>query len=255
MLTGGELHGHQQGQETRLDCTCLSHPQYPSLETQSFNSVLLVMAKRPAPGQTKTRLAPPLTPEQAAALYEGFLRDTVDLMRQVQGVQPAIAYLPAEERAYFEALAPDFELIEQEGSDLGVRLDRALSHYLSRGYQQAAIMNSDGPNLPVAFLAMAFEALADGADVVLGPCDDGGYYLIGLSRPAPRLLREVRMSTPHVLADTLHLAAEEGLEVALLPAWYDVDDAGSLSRLAADLAGAPAEVACHTRAILQSMAG
>jgi hypothetical protein len=115
-------------------------------------------------------------------------------------------------------------------------------------------MNSDGPNLPAAFLARAFEALAGGADVVLGPCEDGGYYLIGLSRPAPRLLREVRMSTPHVLADTLELADEEGLEVALLPAWYDVDDAGSLARLAADLAGAPPELARHTRAMLQSMA-
>jgi rSAM/selenodomain-associated transferase 1 len=213
-----------------------------------------MVAKRPAPGRTKTRLTPPLQPEQAAALYECFLRDTVELMRQVPGVQPAIAYLPAEERAYFEALAPGFELIRQEGNDLGERLDNALNHYLSRDYTRVTIMNSDGPNLPVAFVAGAFQALDDGADVVLGPSDDGGYYLIGLRRPAPRLLREVRMSTPEVLAHTLHLADQENLRVALLPAWYDVDDSDSLARLRAELAEAPSGVARHTRAMLQATA-
>lgn len=215
-----------------------------------MRSALLMVAKRPAPGRTKTRLTPPLQPEQAAALYECFLRDTVELMRQVPGVQPAIAYLPVEERAYFAALAPDFELIQQEGNHLGERLDNALNHYLGRGYTRAAIMNSDGPNLPVAFLTGAFQALDDGADVVLGPSDDGGYYLIGLRRPAPRLLREVRMSTPEVLADTLRLAARENLRVALLPAWYDVDDSGSLERLRTELAEAPDGVARHTKALL-----
>ena len=108
-------------------------------------------------------------------------------------------------------------------------------------------MNSDGPTLPPAYLVEAFARLRDGADVVLGPSDDGGYYLIGLKRPAPRLLREVRMSTPSVLADTLAIAAEEGLTVALLPAWYDVDDAASLGRLAVELRDAPATVAPRTR--------
>ena len=78
----------------------------------------------------------------------------------------------------------------QEGNDLGERLDNALTHYLNHGYGMAAIMNSDGPTLPPEHLAAAFAALAGKADVVLGPCEDGGYYLIGLKRPAPRLLRE-----------------------------------------------------------------
>jgi uncharacterized protein len=214
-------------------------------------NALLVVAKRPAPGRTKTRLTPPLSPEQAAALYECFLRDTLDLVRRLPGVTPAIAYLPAEERAYFEALAPDFELVLQEGDALGERLDSAVTRLLTAGYQHVAIMNSDGPSLPLACLIGAFDALAGGADVVLGPCDDGGYYLIGLKQPAPRLLREVRMSTPDVLADTLAIAAEEGLSVELLPAWYDVDDAESLKRLMKELATAPPEMARHTRALLR----
>jgi uncharacterized protein len=218
----------------------------------SARNALLVVAKRPAAGQTKTRLTPPLSPEQAAALYECLLRDTLDLIRRVPDVQPAIAFLPEDAESYFAALAPDFELLQQEGADLGVRLDNALSHTLARGYERVAIMNSDGPTLPVSSLTSAFEELGNGADVVLGPADDGGYYLIGLKRPAPRLLRDVRMSTTTVLADTLALAAEEKLVVSLLSAWYDVDDVASLARLQAELATAPVEIAPWTRAFLWS---
>ncbi|MBI1879630.1 MAG: TIGR04282 family arsenosugar biosynthesis glycosyltransferase [Chloroflexi bacterium] len=213
-----------------------------------FTNALLVVAKRPAPGQTKTRLSPPLSPGQAAALYECFLRDTLDLMRQVPDAQTVIAYLPTLEEAYFTELAPDFELILQDGPDLGARLDNALTHYLQLGYEQVVIMDSDSPTLPVACLRAAFEALTNGADVVVGPCDDGGYYLIGLKRPAPRLLREVQMSTSHVTADTVALAVAENLRVELLPAWYDVDNAAALSRLAKELTGLSADTARHTRA-------
>jgi rSAM/selenodomain-associated transferase 1 len=215
-------------------------------------NVLIVVAKRPAAGQTKTRLTPPLVPQQAADLYECFLQDTLDLMRGVSEVRRAIAYLPIEARDYFAQLAPDFDLIPQIGADLGARLDHALSHYLAEGYTRAVIMNSDGPTLPIQHVQHAFAALSAGADVVLGPSDDGGYYLIGLKKPAPRLLREVRMSTPTVLADTVALAREEGLRVSLLPHWYDVDDVTSLQQLIAELQTAPVEVAPHTRTCLST---
>jgi hypothetical protein len=213
---------------------------------------LLVVAKQPSPGQTKTRLTPPLTSEQAATLYECFLLDTLDLVRRVPGVQPVIAYLPREAEEYFARLAPDFQLIPQSGPDLGARLDNALTEYLRRGDRRVAIMNSDGPTLPLTHLMAAFDSLDGDADVVLGPADDGGYYLIGLKQPAPRLLREVPMSTNHVAADTLALAAKEGLKVTLLPSWYDVDDVESLERLKAELAGAPGHVAKRTRALLDA---
>jgi uncharacterized protein len=92
--------------------------------------------------------------------------------------------------------------------------------------------------------------LAGSCDVVLGPCEDGGYYLIGLKRPQPRLLREVQMSTPHVVRDTLALAEQLDLKVALLPTWYDVDTVAELDRLRSELRNAPAHVAHHTRAFL-----
>jgi hypothetical protein len=209
------------------------------------------MAKHPTPGQTKTRLIPPLTAGQAAALYECFLQDTLALMRRVPQTHRGVAYLPASAQDYFTGLAPDFELLLQQGPDLGSRLDNAICHYLDRGYERVVIMNSDGPTLPPGHLVTAFETLTGPSEVVLGPAEDGGYYLIGVTRPVPRLLREVRMSTPRVLADTLALAQEEGLQVELLPPWYDVDDAEALARLTAELAQAAPSVASHTRTFLR----
>ncbi|MGQ0605193.1 MAG: TIGR04282 family arsenosugar biosynthesis glycosyltransferase [Anaerolineales bacterium] len=199
---------------------------------------LLVIAKRPAPGQTKTRLTPPLTPEQAAELYECFLRDTLDVVRAVPDVTRLINFAPRDAAEYFARLAPDFGRLPQVGADLGERLDNALTHCLREGFTRAVIMDSDSPTLPAEYLRQAFTAL-EAADVVLGPCEDGGYYLIGLKRPAPRLTRTVQMSTPNVLRDTLAIAAEESFKVALLPVWYDVDTAQELSRLQSELLGHP----------------
>lgn len=215
-----------------------------------MDRVLLVVAKRPAAGQTKTRLCPPLNGEAAAALYGCFLRDTLEVMRQVPGVARGIGYLPEDAADYFHRLAPDLALTPQRGADLGERLDHLLTDALSAGARQAVVIDSDSPTLPAEYLAMAFAALDGEADVVLGPCDDGGYYLIGLKRPQPRLLREVQMSTPFVVRDTVALANEFGLRVQLLPQWYDVDTVAELNRLRVELHETALEVARHTRAFL-----
>lgn len=216
-----------------------------------ISNALIVVAKQPAPGLTKTRLSPPLSPEQASALYECFLHDTLEQMRRVEKVQRVIAYLPSEAEEHFHNLAPDFQLTPQVGDDLGVRLDNALTLYLSRGCERVVIMDSDSPTLPPVYLSEAFAVLQDGADVTLGPCDDGGYYLIGINKPAPRLLREVRMSTSTVAADTIALAKEEGLRLSLLPTWYDVDDADSLFRLMKELETLGPQTASYTRQFLK----
>lgn len=217
-------------------------------------NALIVVAKQPEPGKTKTRLSPPLSPEQASALYECFLRDTLDQMRQVDEALRVIAYLPVEAEGHFLQLAPDFQLTPQDGHNLGVRLDNALTLYLSRGYERVVIMDSDSPTLPSSYLSQAFNVLADGAEVTLGPCEDGGYYLIGMKQSLPRLLREVRMSTPTVAADTIALANEQGLRVGLLPTWYDVDDAASLARLVKEVETLDPQVAAHTRRFLEENA-
>ncbi len=209
---------------------------------------LLVMAKRPFPGQTKTRMTPALTAEEAANLYACFLQDVLALVRNVPQISPFIAYTPAnaEAEAYFAQLAPDFGRIPQLGNDLGARLDGVLSHALHDGYTQVVAINSDSPSLPAAYLAEAFNQLDDPAvDVTLGPCEDGGYYAIGGKRPFPHLVRDVQMSTDHVLQDTLAIAQEENLRVALLPTWYDVDELAELHRLQRELRQ-DAAIAPHT---------
>lgn len=210
---------------------------------------LLVMAKRPYPHKTKTRMIPALTPQEAADLYTCFLQDVLALVRNLPGITPFIAYAPADDetKSYFQKLAPDFTLVPQIGADLGARLDGVLTHCLQNGYTQFAAMNSDSPTLPAAYLAQAFARLDDPAvDVVLGPCEDGGYYLIGWKRAHPRLVREVQMSTTHVLQDTLAIAQAENLRVALLPPWYDVDELAELRRLQGELREKP-NAAPHTR--------
>src|SRR5215216_2889066 len=216
--------------------------------------MLLVVAKQPAAGQTKTRLCPPLTGEAAAALYACFLRDTLDIMRQVPDVGRGIVYLPEAAEDYFSTLAPDMQLSLQQGIGLGERLDYLLTAALEAGASQAVVMDSDSPTLPADYLVQAFDALAGPSDVVLGPCEDGGYYLIGLKRPQPRLLRDVQMSTPTVVRDTLVQAEQLGLQVKLLPTWYDVDTVAELDRLRAELTALPVAVARHTRAFLAANA-
>jgi rSAM/selenodomain-associated transferase 1 len=222
-------------------------------QTIASGRALLVIAKRPAPGQTKTRLCPPLLPEQASDLYECFLRDTLEIARAVPGVSRLVHFAPDEAADYFRQMAPDFSQRPQVGESLGPRLDQVLTRCLEDGFGSAVIMDSDSPTLPASYVERAFAGL-EAADVVLGPCEDGGYYLIGLKRPQPRLLREVQMSTPYVLRDTLALARRDGLSVALLPSWYDVDTAQELEHLRADLAARTDEAAPHTRAFLSRLA-
>jgi rSAM/selenodomain-associated transferase 1 len=201
--------------------------------TGAVQKALVVMAKRPFPGQTKTRLTPPLTPQQAADLYACFLRDVLDIVRSVPHVTPFIAAFPPETQPYFAKLAPDFGFVPQVGENLSQRLHHVMVQLVQAGFGQVAAINSDSPNLPGAYLGQAFELLDDPAvDVVLGPCEDGGYYLVGWKRPSPSLILNVPMSTDHVLKDSLAIAENEGLKGALLPEWYDVDETADLTRLA-----------------------
>ena len=219
-----------------------------------MQNILLVVAKKPAPGQTKTRLCPPLKSEQAAELYECFLADTLEMMRGLPAVLPKIVYLPQDAHHYFRKLAPDMDLFQQRGESLGERLDNLLSDALLHGADKAVVINSDSPTLPATYLVQAFEQLTD-ADVVLGPTLDGGYYLIGMKKPHPHLLRNVQMSTPNVLQDTLEIARISGVSVALLPEWYDVDTVEELHRLRNEISTQENSTCACTRAWLQRYAG
>jgi len=221
-----------------------------------MSRALIVVAKEPAIGLTKTRLASTLGPAQAAELSHGFLLDTLYLMGKVQDVQHVIAYTPPEAEAFFRQIAPPcFRLIPQKGEGLSERLDSVLRQHMALGYTRVIVMDSDSPTLPLAHLAQAFQAL-DSADVdaTLGPCEDGGYYLVGLKAPCPMLFLGMQMSTSTVLAETLERARAQGLRVFLLPPWYDIDTFQDLHRLREDLSKMPDDIAPHTRRCLTSLA-
>jgi len=212
-----------------------------------------IMAKAPAPGAVKTRLCPPLAPAQAAALAHAFLLDKIGQVRTLRGARPVVAFAPADAAATFRALAPDFGLLAQRGPDLGARLAAVLGDLLAGGHAGAIAVDGDTPSLPTAFVQAAVGRLADPTvDVVLGPSDDGGYYLIGMKRVHGALFEAMPWSTPRVLAETERRARAAGLAVARLPAWFDVDTAEDLERLRASLARGEGAPAPATRALLEA---
>jgi rSAM/selenodomain-associated transferase 1 len=148
-------------------------------------------------------------------------------------VEGFVAYTPLGQESWFDGLLPHrFRLLPQRGTNLGERLFHAAEDFFAFGYQAMCLVNSDSPTLPVAVLIEVVNALRQPGDrVVLGPADDGGYYLIGLKRAHPRLFEDMAWSTEAVLANTLDRAREIALETRLLPSWCDVDDATSLGRL------------------------
>lgn len=215
---------------------------------------LTIFAREPVAGRTKTRLCPPFGHAMAATLYRCFLRDVCDLAATLPDTAASIAYTPDSDPAFFASFAPAMSARPQRGTTLGERMDDALRHALAGPSASTVLIGSDSPDLPAAYLHEAWRQLAQGADVVLGPAFDGGYYLIGARAPQPRLVREVRMSTPTVLADTLAIAEHMKLRVHLLPPWYDVDTADDLWRLNERLRGASPQVAPATRAFLATVA-
>ncbi|MGH7307859.1 MAG: TIGR04282 family arsenosugar biosynthesis glycosyltransferase [Candidatus Rokuibacteriota bacterium] len=210
-----------------------------------------IMAKAPRAGEVKTRLCPPLSPVAAAALYRCFLLDKIEQVRALKEARPVVAYTPEEARAEFEALAPGFALVRQDGPDLGARLLASLGALLGDGHTGAIVIDSDTPTLPTTFLQQAVDRIADPTvDVVLGPTDDGGYYLIGLRAARSDLFEAMEWSTPRVLGETLRRTAAAGLRLVCLPPWFDVDTPDDLARLRDAVVRRRGHAPPHTTAFL-----
>jgi hypothetical protein len=183
---------------------------------------------------------PPLTLSEATACNTAFLRDVADSIlaaAETASLAGYVAFGPPACKPFFEQSLPrQIGLIEAWGANIGESLIVAIAQLLDRGHHAAVVVNCDSPTLPLSLLIEAAEVLARPGDrAVLGPADDGGYYLLGLKHRHPRLFQDIAWSTEHVTRQTLERAAELGLPVHLLPRWYDVDDAKALRMLQAEL--------------------
>jgi rSAM/selenodomain-associated transferase 1 len=225
----------------------------PAPETNG-RCAIAVMAKAPRPGKVKTRLQPTLTPESAMALSTAFLRDITEniaLAARQAPIDPWVAYAPAGlEMLFAGLLAAGTRLVLADGAietpDAVQGFGRSLLHaaraLFDRRYDAVCLLNSDSPTLPTALLARAAQALAAPGDrVVLGPADDGGYYIIGMKAAHAHLFADIAWSTETVAAETRARVAELGLELVELESWYDVDDHAALQRLLREVSGGPTQ--------------
>ncbi len=192
---------------------------------------LIVFVKYPEPGKVKTRLAKFIGFERAAELYREFAAMTFQNCERLRHAARFAAFTPPERKEELRAMFPgEWQWLEQHASqDLGVRLHHAINTVLKLGYRRVLTIGTDSPTLPVAYLEEAAEKLTE-YDLVLGPAEDGGYYLIGLQAAPTALFEGIAWSTEKVLAQTLERAKRLDLSVHLLPEWYDVDDLTTLEK-------------------------
>jgi len=225
-----------------------------SEEINTHRPFVGIMAKAPRPGHAKTRLTSALAPDVAADLYRHFLLDTIDMVRRVPGIAAGLV-CPAGDGADLAHLATGLPVMEQHALGLMQGLAFGIAQALEQGHTAAALINADSPTLPPALIADAFAALAT-QDVVFGPTADGGYYLIAARVPCDSLL----LGVPYpdgatILRDTLDRAGALGLRAGTIAPWFDIDLPAELRGLAATLAGAPPDLAVHTRRALATHAG
>jgi rSAM/selenodomain-associated transferase 1 len=221
-----------------------------------------IICKTPRPGHSKTRLSPPLRPEECAGISACFIQDISSNIASVAGDGRAhgyAVYTPAGTEGELRALLPGgFGLVLQGDGDLGARLDMGISDLIAAGHAGAILINSDSPTLPRALLDAAVDAVLRGDNLVISPALDGGYTLIGLSKPHPHLFTDIPWSTDVVYELTLKRAREIKLPAITLDGWYDVDNGASYAMLERELNGVrppfatgPAQDAPKTRAFVR----
>jgi len=213
---------------------------------------LIVFGKIPRPGQVKTRLTPVLTPGEAARLYRAFLQDA---LRQYQAL-PADVHLylsePVEPGRVEEVLGATCPVHVQTGEGLGERMAHAVQSTLADDYAAACVIGTDHPTLPTAYIRQAFESLSEDPALCIGPSEDGGFYLLGMTRSYPELFEGMTYSHPQVFADTLARAERTNGSLTILPQWYDVDTPPALARMIEDLDEHP-DRATQTRRVIEQM--
>ncbi len=217
--------------------------------TEGIRGAVVVMAKAPREGFVKTRLTGAYRPCDVVQLSECMLRDTLALVQPLRPVHVAVM-CPSEDVADIAARLPaGIDVVGQRGSGLAAALVSAFECFVP-GFRRVIALDSDSPHLPLAILQSAFELLETN-EVVVGPTEDGGYYLVGAAAVHSRLFDSAPLGTGNARDALLGNARALGLSVAFTEPWYDVDVPADLRRLAAELRTEPAR-APRTAALLAS---
>ncbi len=215
--------------------------------------LIVIVAKAPRAGKVKTRLCPPLNHFQATELYTAFLLDTVDLALKVSGVKVKVVCPTAEDARELKNILPEtVDYIVQDTPGLTGALTEGFVKGLAAGFSKVLCISSDNPTLPGQYLAEALQSLETN-ELVLGPTDDGGYYLIGAKKVYPSLLNDMIWSTETVMSETIKRADEAALQVEVLPGWYDLDTGAELERFRDELKSQESHCAFHTRQALSKV--
>lgn len=195
-------------------------------------NALVVMLKIPVAGQVKTRLAAHIGKKDATKLYRCFIHDTFSRISLLKNIDIIAAYTPQNLISRAKRLAPSGVIvIPQKGRDLGERIQNVFSYLFSIGYKKIAIIGADSPDLPIAYIEKSFLLLKGKTRLVIGPAEDGGYYLIAMSRDHKELFKDIPWGTGMVFKETIEKAKRAGLKSAVLPQWYDVDEINTLKKL------------------------
>lgn len=200
------------------------------------DSALLILVKYPEAGAVKTRLSPLFSPEDAACLARAMAEDLIEKHRKADDYDVIVCCAPPERYDDVRSWLGDGVALErQEGNDLGARQHNALKSAFEAGYRKAAVMGSDVPLVTIEDVTEAFGLLED-VDVVIGPSDDGGYYLLGAKAPHESIFSGISWGDGSVFGETTGRVAEAGLEYRIAASRYDIDSSEDAERLWAFLA-------------------
>lgn len=205
----------------------------------STNRTLVIMAKAPRVGSVKTRLAANLSPQQATELYLCLLNDTIALGQALHQVEVAIMCPESDVEDLSRSVTEPVPVVPQTGQGLAAGLISVFAHFANSGHRRVIAFNSDSPHLPASVLENAFDVL-EISDLVVGPTDDGGYYLIGAKASHPALFEDDGMGTKSALEALMARARKLQLSASFTDSFYDIDVTADLTRLAAELQLAPA---------------
>lgn len=217
-----------------------------------MNDALIVFGKVPAPGRVKTRLTPTLTENEASRLYEAFLLDALEVYAALD-LDVRLYLAPSPSSLDRSLIGERVTVFEQSGDGLGQRMARSFVETFAAGYENVAIVGTDHPTLPAAFIDYAFESLSSPRSVTIGPTEDGGYYLLAMNDFLPGIFSGMTYSHADVFGETLDRIAVTGSDVTVLPEWYDVDTPAQLSRLRRELEEG-GQMAPRTKKLMEELA-